>query len=156
MVYPTPPKPRDEGEASKATAEPGPKRVTPAASGTDADAAGEEALVRELQLAFAPIHKRAFGTAVGVAFALLVAAVTLVHLLLDPETNEMLGLLGQFFYGYSVSPAGILVGAFWGFVAGFVAGWFAAFCRNLAIAVPVFITRTRAELAETREFLDHI
>jgi hypothetical protein len=39
---------------------------------------------------------------------------------------------------------------------GFTGGWFVAFCRNLAIAISVFVTRTRAELAETREFLDHI
>jgi hypothetical protein len=35
-------------------------------------------------------------------------------------------------------------------------GWFVAFCRNLAIATSIFITRTRAELSQTRDFLDHI
>ncbi|MBA2243901.1 MAG: hypothetical protein H0W11_03025, partial [Gemmatimonadetes bacterium] len=64
--------------------------------------------------------------------------------------------LAEYFYGYTVSWPGALVGGFWGFVVGFVAGWFVAFCRNLVIAATLFITRTRAELAATRDFLDHI
>lgn len=116
----------------------------------------ETDLARQLQLAFAPIHKFAFGTAVGTAIALLVAAVTVIHLTVLPETADPLQLLDEYFYGYSVSFVGIFIGAFWGFVVGFFGGWFAAFCRNLGIAVSVFVTRTRAELSETREFLDHI
>jgi len=141
---------------------------TPVPPGTDGPNTGEfiirqaaaaqevAALQRELQLAFAPIHKRAFGVAVGTTSALLVACVTLVHVLLDPPDEINLSLLGNFFYGYTVTWPGIFVGAFWGFVVGFTGGWFAAFCRNLAIAVSVFLTRTRAELNETRDFLDHI
>jgi hypothetical protein len=64
--------------------------------------------------------------------------------------------LAEYLYGYTVSSPGALVGGFWGFVAGFVAGWFFAFCHNLVIAATLFITRTRAELAATRDFLDHI
>lgn len=112
---------------------------------------------RRAALAFAPLHKRAFGIAVGVAVALLVGGVTLFHLLLDvggPRPN--LWLLSHYFYGYSVSWTGLLVGMGWGFVVGFVGGWFFAFCRNLALAISIFITRTRAELAQTRDFLDHI
>jgi hypothetical protein len=55
-----------------------------------------------------------------------------------------------------VSWTGLFVGMGWGFVVGFVGGWFFAFCRNLALAISIFITRTRAELAQTRDFLDHI
>ncbi|MGH7505491.1 MAG: hypothetical protein ACRELX_07555 [Longimicrobiales bacterium] len=108
-----------------------------------------------LQLAFAPLHKRAFGMAVGAACALVVAALTLFHLVLDPGSPN-LGLLSQYFYGYTVTRTGLLVGAGWGFVVGFVGGWFFAFCRNLALATSMFISRTRAELAQTRDFLDHI
>jgi hypothetical protein len=35
-------------------------------------------------------------------------------------------------------------------------GWFLAFCRNLLLAVKLFVVRTRAELSQTRDFLDHI
>jgi hypothetical protein len=44
----------------------------------------------------------------------------------------------------------------WGFLVCFVAGWFVAFCRNLALAISAFMIRTRAEIEQTRNFLDHI
>ena len=37
-----------------------------------------------------------------------------------------------------------------------VAGWFLAFCRNFMIAVSVFMFRLKAELNQSRDFLDHI
>jgi hypothetical protein len=52
--------------------------------------------------------------------------------------------------------AGAFVGLGWGFATGFVAGWFFAFCRNLIVAASVFLIRAKAELSETRDFLDHI
>jgi len=106
--------------------------------------------------AFAPLHKRAFGIAVGTAGALTMALLTLGALLLPRGDSFPLGLLVQYFAGYSVSWPGVLIGAAWGFVVAFVAGWFAAFCRNLALAIEAFVIRTRAELDATREFLDHI
>lgn len=109
-----------------------------------------------LALAFAPLHKRAFGVAIGAAVAVVVMALTVVHVLLQPERAFPLGLLHYYFYGYDVSWRGALLGGFWGFVSGFVAGWFVAFCRNFVVAVSVFLTRARAELNQTRDFLDHI
>lgn len=109
-----------------------------------------------LSLAFAPLHKRAFGMAVGIAAALLVAGVTLFHVVAQPEDAGYLRLLANYFYGYTVTWRGVVVGGLWAFLTGFVAGWFIAFCRNLVIAISIFITRTRAELRETRDFLDHI
>ena len=108
-----------------------------------------------LELAFLPLHKRALGTAAAFASAVVVFAMTLIHMARATDPYP-LRLLGQYFYGYSVSLEGALIGAFWAGVAGFVAGWFFAFCRNFALGVSTFIVRTRAELAETRDFLDHI
>jgi hypothetical protein len=116
----------------------------------------EPRLPRLAALAFAPIHKRALGTAVGVALALAVFAVTVMHAAVQPSPAPPLYLLGQYFYGYEVSFIGAFIGGFWAFVAGFVAGWFFAFWRNFAMAAHVFIIRTRVELAQTRDFLDHI
>jgi hypothetical protein len=116
----------------------------------------EERLIPALQLAFAPLHKRAFGVATGSAGATFMALLTTVALL-SPRAREFpLYLLREYFAGYTVSWRGVLVGALWGFVVAFVAGWFAAFCRNFALAVSSFFIRTRAELNATREFLDHI
>ncbi|MEJ7811569.1 MAG: hypothetical protein WKG32_14245 [Gemmatimonadaceae bacterium] len=109
-----------------------------------------------LALAFAPLHKRAFGTAIGVAGGGVFFLLTAVELIRRPTAAVPLGLLSEYFYGYSVTWGGAFVGLFWGLVVGFVAGWFVAFCRNIALAISVFISRTRGELDATRDFLDHI
>jgi hypothetical protein len=119
-------------------------------------AGDDDELPSALLLAFAPMHKRAFGTATGVAAALLIALLTVGVLVLPGARDFPLGLLSEYFAGYSVSWSGVLAGAAWGFVVGFVAGWFAAFCRNLALAISTFLIRARAELSQTRDFLDHI
>ncbi|NNG17972.1 MAG: hypothetical protein HKM89_15960 [Gemmatimonadales bacterium] len=111
---------------------------------------------QQLTYAFAPLHKRAFGMAIGLAAGLLVCGATLVYLYRGPELGPGLALLRHYFAGYTVSWAGAFVGLLWGFVAGFVAGWFFAFCRNLAMGILIFFIRVRSELAQTRDFLDHI
>lgn len=116
----------------------------------------EVSLDHALELAFAPLHKRAFGVALGSAAALAMVIVTLAVLVTDRAHQFPLGLLGQYFAGYTVSWPGVLLGAAWGFAVAFVAGWFFAFCRNAALAITAFAIRTRAELTETRDFLDHI
>jgi hypothetical protein len=113
-------------------------------------------ITEELVLAFAPLHKRAFGTAIGLTAGLAVVALTAVHVIFRPEEAISLSLLGQYFYGYSVSWPGALIGGAWAFFAGFVAGWFTAFCRNLIMATWLFIGLTKAELGATRDFLDHV
>ncbi len=134
-----------------AAAAPDPRPL--AAAGTSAP---DEALPARLLLAVAPLHKRALGIAVGTVCGLIVALVTVFHVLVRPSPAPDPALLKEYFYGYEVSWVGALVGAWWGFFVGFVGGWFLAFTRNFAIAVSLFITRTRAQLEETRDFLDHI
>jgi len=115
----------------------------------------EDELPNRLALAFKPLDKRAFGIAVGLAAGLLTSVATLVMVLRGRDVFQ-LGLLGQYLYGYTVSWIGVLIGFGWAFVVGFTAAWFVAFCRNLVLAVSVFLVRTRAELFQTRDFLDHI
>jgi hypothetical protein len=109
-----------------------------------------------LVLAFAPLHKWIFGAGCGAAAAVLVMAVTVIHVVRSPGSAYPLSLLSQYFAGYSVSLAGAVVGGLWAGFAGFVAGWFLAFTRNFVIAVIVFLIRTRATLTANRDFLDHI
>ena len=118
--------------------------------------AGPKTLPEEIALAFAPLHKRAFGISVGFTFGLLVFLVTAVHVLAEPQEAIPLWLLSQYFYGYTVSWQGALLGFFWGFFTGFVAGWFLAFSRNLLLATWIFLGRAKSELTATRDFLDHI
>lgn len=114
-------------------------------------------LPSELLLAFAPLHKAAFGAAIGVAAALTVFAATgLVLLAHGTAPGAPLALLAQYFRGYSVSWPGAFIGAAWGGFTGFIFGWFIAFCRNLMLAISLFVIRTRAQLAQTKDFLDHV
>lgn len=106
-------------------------------------------------LLFAPVDKRAFGAAIGSVAALLTAAVT-IDTLLAPQTFGALALLSNYFAGYSISWPGVFIGALWAFGVGFVAGWLLAFTRNLSLAVSLFLLRSKADLSETSDFLDHI
>jgi hypothetical protein len=104
---------------------------------------------------FAPIDKRAFGVAVGVAGAMSIAGLTILDLLV-PNPWPGLALLNQYFAGYSLSWPGALIGALWGFAVAFCAGWLLAFVRNLTLALSLFMVRSRADLDEASDFLDHI
>jgi hypothetical protein len=115
----------------------------------------ERAVERALVLAFAPLHKRVFATAVGIAAALVVALATFIAVLRYP-TDTGLWVLAAYFRGYDVSWAGIVIGAAWAGAVGFIAGWFLAFVRNLALATWLLFIRVRANLSQTRDFLDHI
>jgi hypothetical protein len=115
-----------------------------------------DAIPGSLAQAFAPIHKLALGVAFGVVLGALLFVVTIATVALAPEGAAFMALLGEYFYGYTLSPAGAFVGFFWGFVVGSVAGWFLAFVHNLAIAIAIFAFRTKAELSQTTDFLDHI
>jgi hypothetical protein len=111
----------------------------------------------EEALAFAPLHKRHFGTAIGAAAALVVALLTVLDLLLTPPDDAgLIGLLENLLTGYTVSWPGVFIGAAWAFFVGWVAGWFLAFCRNFALAATVFWVRAKANLRASSEFLDHI
>ena len=112
-------------------------------------------LPRSASYLFAPVDKRAFGVALGVAGAIVVAGVTVVDLLVPTPWNGI-ELLNNYFAGYSLSWTGAAIGAAWGFAVGFCAGWLLAFTRNLTLALSLFALRSRAELDEVSDFLDHI
>lgn len=116
----------------------------------------DDALPIEQFLLFAPVDKRAFGAAIGTVFALVIMGLTAVELIGAPNAHADLSLLAQYFAGYTVSWTGALIGGAWAFGTGFCAGWFTAFVRNLVLAVSLFTMRSRAELRDSRDFLDHI
>jgi len=112
-------------------------------------------LPSELAVRVAPLHKLALGIAVGTITALLVAGVTGLHLVRSDDPYP-LELLDRYLAGYTVSPAGIAIGALWGFFVGFVAGWFFAFARNLFVGVAFLFARARVDLEQGNDILDHI
>jgi hypothetical protein len=130
------------------------RSIAPGTQAVDHEPA-EETLPPSATLLFAPVDKRAFGVAIGTVTGLGVFAVTVCDLLRGTPWRG-LRLLSQYFVGYELTWRGALIGLLWGFGVGFCAGWFVAFTRNLALAISLFIIRTRAELDTTRDFLDHI
>jgi hypothetical protein len=110
---------------------------------------------RVLAQAFAPMHKRALGVALGLTVALAIFAMTVFHIIARP-TDVPIDLLAQYFYGYEATWRGAVIGMWWGFVAGFAGGWFLAFVRNFTVATWIFIVRAKASLAQSSDFLDHI
>jgi len=131
-------------------------RTTTPVDSTLEHVTGEAPINQALAYAFAPLHKRAFGIATGVAGAIVMAAITVAVLTISRVRDFPMQLFSEYFAGYTISWMGVVVGAAWGFVVAFVAGWFFAFCRNLALAVTAFTLRVRAELTQTKDFLDHI
>jgi hypothetical protein len=102
------------------------------------------------------MDKAAFGLATGCAAALVAFLVTAITIARGSRGAPDLMLLNQYFAGYTITWTGAVIGAAWAAFTGFVMGWFLAFSRNLCVAVLVTVIRTRAELAQARDFLDHI
>lgn len=116
----------------------------------------DDPLERAAARLFAPMDKLAFGVAVGTAAGLLLFALTAADLLLDRGDRVPLSLLAQFFAGYRESWTGAAIALAWGLGVGFVVGWFTAFLRNLVLALWRVALSARADLAASRDFLDHI
>jgi protoporphyrinogen oxidase len=85
----------------------------------------------ELTRVFMRIDRVALGLATGVVGGLGLFVMTLVLVLKGrPVIGPALGLLGQYFPGYSVTAPGSLVGLFYGYVSGFAIGWLFATLLN--------------------------
>jgi hypothetical protein len=105
--------------------------------------------------AFAPLHRTAMGVSFGVLAGGMLAIATATLVIRDSRTPNF-DLLAQFFWGYSVSWPGVFVGLFWGFVVGFVMGYGFALVRNAAVWIWITAIRSRAEMEQYSDFLDHL
>jgi hypothetical protein len=95
------------------------------------------------------------GIAWGTVGGGLLALASLV-LVLQGKDILSLGLLGQFFPGYSVSWRGVFIGLLWGFGTGFALGYGFALVRNAAVWLWLTVIRSRAEMDQYSDFLDHL
>lgn len=144
---------------SRARSDPGARSGAGPARSPGEEGPGPEAAREEddgPQLAFQPLHKRAFGIATGTAAAVPTFLATAHQVLFRPDAHFPLELLAQYFHGYSVSWEGAFVGAGWAFFVGAVAGWFLTFTRNLVLAASVFGFHAPGDGRPTRGFLDHV
>ena len=114
-------------------------------------------LPEPVMLAFAPLHKRALGVAIGTVTGLGLWIVTLALVIKGGyPVGPRLALVGQYFPGYSVTFAGSFVGLLWGFVTGFLVGGFFALLHNFMIWAWLVVIRSRAEMDQYGDFLDHM
>ena len=105
--------------------------------------------------AFAKLDRTALGLAVGTLSGLVVFLAT-VFLVLKGGTvvGPNLALLGQFFFGYTVTPGGAFIGLVYGFVLGFVVGWLIGLLRNALVSAYLLALRTRANLSSSLDSID--
>ena len=105
--------------------------------------------------AFAKLDRTALGLAVGSVLGLGVFVATIFLILRGGEVvGPNLALLGQFFYGYTVTVPGAFIGLVYGFVAGFILGWLIGFLRNSLVSAYLLSLKTRANLTSSLDSID--
>jgi protoporphyrinogen oxidase len=106
---------------------------------------------------FARMDKGAFGTAVGTVAGLAICLATLWLVVKGGAVvGPKMGLLAQYFWGYTVTFKGAAIGCLYGFATGFITGWVFAFLRNVLLVFYLFRIRKRAELNSLKDLLDRI
>ncbi len=113
-------------------------------------------ILAPLLLAFAPLHRSALGVSFGVVSDSLLFLMTLVAVARGGYPEPNLWLLQAFFYGYRVTYPGAFIGFLWGFAVGFALGWGFALLRNLVVWIWLTVIRSRAEMEQYSDFLDHL
>jgi hypothetical protein len=104
--------------------------------------------------AFARLDSIALGVATGTLCGLTIFAATVVLLLKGGQpVGPMLGLLGQYFIGYTVTASGSVIGLLYGFGAGFGLGWLIASLRNFCVKVYLHVVRLRSQLESVQDVL---
>jgi len=117
----------------------------------------QDQLPSALLLAFAPMHRTAMGAAFGVVLGGLLFLMTMALVVKGGyPVGPTLSLLGHFFFGYTVTFFGAFVGLLWGLGVGFLLGWGFAVVRNLIVWSWLVLIRSRAEMDEYGDFLDHM
>lgn len=110
-----------------------------------------------LTKSLARIDKVALAAAMGIVAAALLMVMTIWSVMADEGAGkQMLEPLAQYFYGFSVSYLGAVLGSLHAFVWAFVFGWLLAYCRNLLVGVYVSIVARRANSETMKRVLDYI
>lgn len=121
------------------------------------DAPDERAAEAVIAGTFARMEKLSFGVAAGITTGAVLFAATLWLVLKGGVVvGPHLGLLSQFFYGYTVTVRGAFIAFGYGFLWAFSLGWLFACLRNLLLALYLHRIRRRAENMTFREFFDHM
>lgn len=117
----------------------------------------QETLPDPILLAFAPLHRLGMGVASAVVCGGVLFLMTLVLLVQGGGiVGPRLRLLGHFLAGYDVTWLGSLIGLGWGLVVGFILGYGFALAHNLAVWIWLVAVKSRAEMDQYGDFLDHM
>jgi protoporphyrinogen oxidase len=117
----------------------------------------EEALEAALSRVFMKLDSVAFGISIGALSGVILFLATLLLVFKGGDVvGPTLGLLRNYFPGYSVSPAGSLLGLTYGFVSGFVGGWIFAFLRNATMFLYFASIERKAQRGLLRRFFDYM
>ncbi len=116
-----------------------------------------ETAEKVIEAAFAKLDPLAMGVALGVVASLVLFLATTVLLLKGgPVVGPTLGLLDNFFLGYSVTWSG----AFWGLAqaafGGFALGFLFAWLRNWSLTAYAFLVQRSAEAKARGDLLDKV
>jgi protoporphyrinogen oxidase len=116
----------------------------------------EEVLEGTLTEVFLKLDRVALGLSLGLTSGALLFLATLALVLKGgAHVGPTLGLLGQYFPGYTVTATGSVLGLLYGFVSGFVVGWCFAFLRNATVFLYMAVVHRRAELQALRRLLEY-
>ncbi len=74
------------------------------------------------------LDKKALALTGGILWGACVLLLTILALVVGG--GDHLILLKKVYLGYSISPAGAVVGLIWGFIDGFIGGWLLAWLYN--------------------------
>jgi protoporphyrinogen oxidase len=113
-----------------------------------------------LKKAFAGLTHRidqlGLATALGSVVGLLTFVATVWLIIKGGQAPGFgLELLGQYFWGYSITMKGAFIGMAYSFFWGFLFGWLFAYLRNLSFAFSIYLVKRKVELLTFRYFLDH-
>ena len=116
----------------------------------------DQLLQTAVRQAFAKLDRIALGLSIGATSGLLLFLATLVLVLKGGHVvGPRLGLLGQYFPGYTVTPEGALVGLLYGVAVGFAGGWLIAVLRNTALFLYLAMSQHRAERQILKRLLEY-
>jgi protoporphyrinogen oxidase len=116
----------------------------------------EEAVLEKiLPAVFSRVDPLGLGMAIGSVLGLLIFFATTWLVITGGSASVYLKLLNQYFFGYTVTVKGALIGLVYGFSWGFLLGWLIAYLRNFFIAYYIYRIKRKVELLTFRDFLDH-
>jgi protoporphyrinogen oxidase len=108
-----------------------------------------------LRQTFTLMDQTAFGAATGLTAGLLIWFITVWPIIRgDSIITPYLGLISNYFLGYTVTFGGALIGFGYGFIWGFCFGWIFGFLRNAFIRFYIHRLRKKIEAVAIRNIMD--